>query len=223
MLLRQVDAGLHCSGSAAGTNFSPAVPYLTVGVHSAPKEPQGSKGQSPAPPSHCSLQSSSSSSFFIPAARPALLRCPSPSPPSLPVQLCCCSALHRAAASILARPGAGAVPQPPPPLTLLLPAPSQRLTLHFARSLPAGTEADELNPAPITCSLSSKACLLPLLQHGALCGSRRGEERAGERAGAGSLGEHAGRLGRVSTGAYGSWEHSTGCTANSVPPLQTPT
>ncbi|XP_052671630.1 uncharacterized protein LOC128154686 isoform X2 [Harpia harpyja] len=86
-----------------------------------------------------------------------------------------------------------------------------------------GTEADELNPTPVTCSPpSSKACLLPLLQHGALCGSGRGEERAGECTGAGSMGEHAGELGRVSTGAFGSWEPSTSCTAHSVPPLQPP-
>lgn len=36
------------------------------------------------------------------------------------------------------------------------------------------------------------------------------------------MGEHAGELGWVSTGAFGSWEPSTSFTAHSVPPVQLP-
>lgn len=123
--------GLHRPGSAAGANFSPGTPFLLMGSMQ-PRESLREAGDSPIPRlSHCSLQSCSSSSFFIPAARPALLRCPCPSAPSLPAQLC--SALCRAAAPVPAPPGAGLYPRCPPCIPPL-PAPSRSLRPHFAHS-----------------------------------------------------------------------------------------
>jgi len=194
---------LHCPGSAAGTNFSPAAPHLTLGVHTAPKEPQGNECWCLSPTPKPLLTPELLKQLIL---HPSRLPCAAPLPlflSTLPVQLCCCSAWRRAAAPV-------PVPQPSP-CTLLLPQPNAAPC-----SLPAATEPDELNPAPVTCfPPSSRACL----GHGVLCGSGRGEERAGERAGAGSVGEHAGGLGWISTGAYGSWEPSTGCTENSVTAL----
>lgn len=214
MLPRQVDTVV-CVAQAQllGQTLVPVPPPYCQGPPSLEGAP-GQQGPVPCPPPQATAHSRAAQAVHFTSQ---------PLAPSLSTLPACpallCAGLQPP--SLLAV-GQGLYPSHPPPLhpaaPRALPEPNAAL-----RSLPAGTKADELNLTPVTCSPpSSKACLLPLLQHGALCGSGRGEERAGECTGAGSMGQHAGELGQVSTGAFGSWEPSTSCTAHSVPPVQPP-